>query len=262
MRLVRTELVAVAYLLLVVAMVHGQGTLAINGSATYRERIALPADAVFEAMLEDVSRADSVSRVISRSRVERPGNPPFQFTISYDPGQIVPNHIYSVRARITEGERLLFTTDQRYQVLTQGHGSEIGMMMLRSVSAPTTAPSPSAAGIPLRETNWKLVQLEGKSVSAGDQQREPNLTFHTAENRITGFGGCNRFSGTYMADSRALRFNGVASTQMACDRGMDTEMAFLGMLEKVRTWKITNQQLEFYDANDKVLARFTVYGTK
>lgn len=30
----------------------------ITGTATYRERIALPANAVFEATLEDVSRAD------------------------------------------------------------------------------------------------------------------------------------------------------------------------------------------------------------
>jgi len=43
---------------------------------------------------------------------------------------------------------------------------------------------------------------------------------------------------------------------------MNTEMAFLGVLEKVRTWKITNQRLEFYDANDRVLARFTAYGMK
>jgi uncharacterized lipoprotein YbaY len=34
----------------------------VTGTATYRERIALPAGAVFEAILEDVSRADARPR--------------------------------------------------------------------------------------------------------------------------------------------------------------------------------------------------------
>jgi putative lipoprotein len=250
---------AAASLLLAATMAHSQGTLMINGTATYRERMALPPSAVFEATLEDVSRADAASRVLGLSRMENPGNPPFHFTISYDLGQIVQNHTYSVRARISEGGKLLFTTDQQYQVLTQGHGSEIGMMLLRRASSPN---APPAAGAPLRETYWKLIQLGDKTVTAGDQQREANLIFHTAENRVTGSGGCNRLTGTYMADSHALRFNGVASTQMACIHGMETEMAFLGVLDKVRTWKITNQQLELYDAGDKLLARFTAQAMK
>ena len=34
----------------------------VTGTATYRERLALPPDAVFEATLEDVSRAEVVKR--------------------------------------------------------------------------------------------------------------------------------------------------------------------------------------------------------
>src|SRR3990172_1248087 len=37
---------------------------AVTGTASYRERIALPPDAVFEATLEDVSRADAPAEVI------------------------------------------------------------------------------------------------------------------------------------------------------------------------------------------------------
>src|SRR6188768_2941949 len=38
----------------------------VRGTATYREKIAMPSDAVFEATLEDVSRADAPAEVISR----------------------------------------------------------------------------------------------------------------------------------------------------------------------------------------------------
>ena len=57
----------------------------LTGTATYRERIALPADAVFEATLEDVTRADAPAEVIGRTRMDSPGNPPFKFEIAYDP---------------------------------------------------------------------------------------------------------------------------------------------------------------------------------
>jgi heat shock protein HslJ len=49
---------------------------AVKGTATYRERMALPPGAVLEATLEDVSRADAAAEVIGQTRVEKPGNPP------------------------------------------------------------------------------------------------------------------------------------------------------------------------------------------
>ncbi|HEX6628635.1 MAG TPA: META domain-containing protein, partial [Gemmatimonadaceae bacterium] len=51
----------------------------IRGTATYRERVALPRQAVFEATLEDVSRAGAASELIARVRNEQPGNVPIAF---------------------------------------------------------------------------------------------------------------------------------------------------------------------------------------
>jgi putative lipoprotein len=44
--------------------------------------MALPPSAVFEATLEDVSRADEASETISRTRLTSPGNPPIKFAIT------------------------------------------------------------------------------------------------------------------------------------------------------------------------------------
>ena len=57
---------------------------AIQGTATYRERMSLPPAAVFEATLEDVSRADAPATVVATTRVPSPGQPPIAFSISYD----------------------------------------------------------------------------------------------------------------------------------------------------------------------------------
>jgi putative lipoprotein len=83
----------------------------VKGAATYRERMALPPNAVFEATLEDVSKADAKAEVIGQARIERPGNPPIRFEITYDPSRIVSNHRYAVRARILVGDKLFFTTE-------------------------------------------------------------------------------------------------------------------------------------------------------
>lgn len=108
----------------------------VTGTATYRERIALPPDAVFEATLEDVSRAGARAQVIGRTTIEKPGQPPFKFSIEYDPVRIVERNTYSVRARVTtRNGALMFTTDQAYPVLTQGKGREVTMVMRRASSS-------------------------------------------------------------------------------------------------------------------------------
>jgi len=119
----------------------------LKGTATYRERIALTPDAVFEAMLEDVSKADAPAVVVGFVRIDKPGQVPIRFEIPFDPARIDQSHSYSLRARIVVGQRLLFTTDQAYPVLTRGHGNEVEMM-LRMVAASKPA-SKSTQAAPL-----------------------------------------------------------------------------------------------------------------
>ena len=119
----------------------------VEGTATYRERMALPAGALFEAVLEDVSRAGAAAEVIARTRIEHPGDPPIRFEIIYEPAKIEQNHDYSVRARITDGERILFTTVQFYPVLTRGNGNEVSLLLSRTAVAPAARSTPSETSL-------------------------------------------------------------------------------------------------------------------
>jgi uncharacterized lipoprotein YbaY/heat shock protein HslJ len=123
------------FLLVCLGVWHGQVAGQVMGTATYRERISLPPDAVFEATLEDVSKADAPAEVIGQARIERPGNPPIRFEIPYDPARIISSHRYSVRARILAGGKLFFITDQSYPVLTGGHGNEVALLLRRTGSS-------------------------------------------------------------------------------------------------------------------------------
>ena len=120
----------------------------VKGTATYRERMALPPNAVLEATLEDVSRADAPAEIVGQTRFEGLGNPPIRFEISYDPSRINPRNRYTVRARIFVGGRLFFTTDQRYPVLTGGQGHEVEVLLRRAGAGPASGGAGSLGRLP------------------------------------------------------------------------------------------------------------------
>jgi putative lipoprotein len=222
---------------------------AVKGTATYRERMALPPGAVLEATLQDVSRADAPAVVIGQMRVEKPGNPPIEFQIAYDPSRIDSSRSYAVRAGITVNGKLFFTTDQSYPVLTRGNGNEVKLLLRRAASSSETTVS-------LENTYWKLTRLGDDTVTVASKQPEPHLILNSGTGRATGSGGCNRMSGSYQLSGDRLSLGQMVSTMMACVEGMETEQAFLKALGQVNGWSITGRQLELEDAAGQVLARF------
>jgi len=228
----------------------------MRGTATYRERIALPANAVFEASLDDVSRAGTAVETIARVRNEQPGNPPIPFVIAYDPGRINPSHTYTVRARILVDDRLLFATDQQYPVLTQGRGSDVQLLLRRANGFTTDTRPPISSAAPLENTHWRLTSLSNMNWIGRPPQREPYFFLNPANGSVTGSGGCNRLTGTYRVNSDRVSFNRVASTMMACMSGMETEQAFLKALSAASRWRISGRTLDLLDGAGTRLARF------
>ncbi|MBZ9761166.1 YbaY family lipoprotein [Mesorhizobium sp. CA8] len=91
------------------------GERTIAGEVTYRERIALPPDAVLVVELADVSLADAPT-VIARRRIAPTGQVPIKFDIGFDPKAVQKGRTYALQARITVGERLMFTTGTSQQL--------------------------------------------------------------------------------------------------------------------------------------------------
>ncbi|MGE0582497.1 MAG: YbaY family lipoprotein [Steroidobacteraceae bacterium] len=123
----------------------------VTGTATYRERMALPPDATFEASIEDVSRADAPAVTVASARIDAPGAPPFRFTIAYDPARIEPSHRYAIRARVTHGEQLLFTTATHVPLPMGPDAAPVSLMMVR---AGARADAPAQAGPPTAVAGW------------------------------------------------------------------------------------------------------------
>lgn len=104
----------------------------IEGTLAYRERIALPSNAVITVTLQDVSLADAPAKVLAKQQFESDGaQVPFDFSLSYNSAEIQANHRYSVSARIEVDGKLRFVTDTMNAVITDPmQTSSLNLMMV------------------------------------------------------------------------------------------------------------------------------------
>jgi uncharacterized lipoprotein YbaY/heat shock protein HslJ/uncharacterized lipoprotein NlpE involved in copper resistance len=109
----------------------------------------------------------------------------------------------------------------------------------------------------LRDTYWKLIELDGAAVvMAPAQRREVHITFAGEGSRLFGFSGCNQLVGAYVQEGNALRFTPMASTKMACvPPFMELESQVLKMLGATTAYRIEGEQLTLLGGAE-VLARF------
>ncbi|MEI8358399.1 MAG: YbaY family lipoprotein, partial [Deltaproteobacteria bacterium] len=119
----------------------------VRGSASLPSPDALPAGAVFEATIEDVSRADAPASVLGRTRIESPGRSPIAFEIAWEPQRMAPGARVGLRGRVVLGDRLLFTTTTFQPVPTPGDDLRADLQ-LESVPAPAPAATGQAGGEP------------------------------------------------------------------------------------------------------------------
>lgn len=103
----------------------------VAGSATYRERIILPRDAVLEVVLQDVSRPDAPAVELARVEAFNLGNPPYRFRIPYERSAIDDRRVYAVRAAVRVEDQLVFTSETFHPVLTLGAPDEVEIVMVR-----------------------------------------------------------------------------------------------------------------------------------
>jgi putative lipoprotein len=116
---------------------------AVTGSVAYRERMALPADAVVEVRLSDVSRQDVAAPVIAETTVMPAGRQiPIPFELRYDPDKIEPKRTYALRATISSAGRMMFTTTNSYPVITRGNPTKVNLMLERVAAGPNSGSRP------------------------------------------------------------------------------------------------------------------------
>jgi putative lipoprotein len=112
----------------------------VKGEVLYRERIALPPDAVVNVQLLDVSLADAPAKVIVEQTLKPTGRQvPIPFKLTFDAAVIKSGRTYALQARITVGDTLWFITDTRHAIdpLAVGDRQTVIVTMVRHSQAPS-----------------------------------------------------------------------------------------------------------------------------
>lgn len=217
----------------------------INGTLTYRERIALNPSAELNIQLQDVSLADAKAKVLAEKNMTSIGQVPIKFELMYDPALIIDGNSYAVRATIYDDGRMLFTTDTHYPVLTRGNSNSVDLILKR-----IGTPLQSAA---LTGTYWVLTSINGEPLNIPEDQRAPDLRLTADGNSVQGFSGCNQFSGGYEITDGRLVFGPLAMTMMACPDSMDIEQQYTQTLDTMDRYEIRDDVLILYKEDKEIL---------
>jgi putative lipoprotein len=216
-------------------------------------RMALPPDASVDVRLEDVSLADAPAKVLAENVFAVAGKQsPIPFQLPYNASEIQPSHQYVVRASISVGNKLIFTTTEAYPVITNRAPTKIELVLKPVGATPATV---AVAPNSLRGTKWLLIELHGKPVQPSSTN-PAHLLLDPDQKRYTGSSGCNRITGTFQLEGTTLQFLGGAMTMMACPEPLMTqEKEFNAALTATGSYQITGNVLELLEGH-KVVAKF------
>lgn len=105
------------------------------------------------------------------------------------------------------------------------------------------------------EGSWTLSifqPAQKKTLTEWFGTREIELQFEKSNNTVSGTTGCNRFTGTYTADTANLTFlQNRALTKMACP-GYD-EQRFLTAMDRINRYRLIEGQLELMQNEEIVM---------
>ena len=99
--------------------------------------------------------------------------------------------------------------------------------------------------------SYSLNSLLSKDISDKDYF----ITFEG--DKISGFMGCNLYSGTYEANDSSISIGALAATRKYCEKEMDYETTWMKIAPEVTTYTLENKTLSLFDSDNKLLLKAT-----
>ncbi|WP_209629577.1 META domain-containing protein [Methanofollis sp. W23] len=128
--------------------------------------------------------------------------------------------------------------------------------------APDGTDNKTEWGIDLNGTSWDLVSY-AQNGSMNDVLAGTPVTLVFGENATaSGSAGCNSYSTTYTLNKTAgITFGPTVSTLMYCpgEGVMEQESAYLGLLDTVRSLKVEDESMTFFDGNGTAVLVFKTH---
>lgn len=219
---------------------------AVRGEVIYRERIALPPNAVLSVQLADVSLADAPARIIGEQKIKPAGQVPISFEIKFDPSVIQPRMTYALQARITVDDKLMFISDVRHQLDPLADAPQTILLKMVTQRA---EPEASVFG-----QLWVVDYVDGIGAVAA-----PQATFRISEaGKAGGSGPCNSYFATAKIEGEAITISGIGSTYKACaPEVMAEEKALFDALARAASYNVEAGKLTISDKVGREILRFS-----
>jgi len=96
--------------------------------------------------------------------------------------------------------------------------------------------------------SWVAIELGGKPVEG--------LTLNYTTDKVSGTGGCNRFSGPISIEDDAIQIGPLAATKMICEGKSEIETQYFTALEAARSFVVEGDMLTLKADDGHVLAKF------
>lgn len=117
---------------------------------------------------------------------------------------------------------------------------------------PPDGPAPVDA---LVGKEWLLVELNGKMAPTTADRRHASLLLTPEGSAVSGFTGCNQFTGSYTLAGGSLTFGPLAMTKMFCQNTQALEDEYTKALAATTAQRMVNGRLELL-AGTTMVARF------
>jgi len=103
---------------------------------------------------------------------------------------------------------------------------------------------PEKQEVALEKTGSTLVSAEWYALANNKDREQPAFVRFHADGKISGFGGCNSFFGSYTAIGGTLEIGPLGSTRKACaEPVMKAEAAFLQVIDAATAYRIDRDEL-------------------
>lgn len=104
--------------------------LDISGSVSYRQRMALPPDAILVVRVQDTARGGARARPLAEQRIELGGRQvPVAFSTTIDRDLVGKSARVTVSARVESRGKLLFVSDKAYPALRNGEPNPVDIQL-------------------------------------------------------------------------------------------------------------------------------------
>ena len=209
----------------------------LEGTLFFRERMMLPPEVTVSVQLKGKD-----GTVIGQSIASASGHAELAFRVDY----LASDHKNeaTLEAAVFYGSEPLFASPD---------GTVVKLDERPAVLLHHAVPS-KLVELPLKDTYWRLKELDGKPAEHFADQPEAHLILRD-KGKATGSDGCNNFFMNWEGEGESISFQPGGATLRICPNGAEQAQKMLQMVPSVKLWNIAGGQLELR-SEDKVAAVF------